>query len=71
MRGYFPGYDMEPCWFCGSSSCSGNHSGEAAERAGNQIVWQGEGSSARHNTAICPCQNCANVRSRRSNDRSD
>lgn len=61
--GYFPGYDLEPCWFCGQTSCNGNHTGPEADAASAKI--RRLMGSDRHDTECCPCENCNNFRQRR------
>jgi hypothetical protein len=63
--GYFPGYDMEPCWFCGKTDCNGNHQGPEAEAASRRITHHNQEGSAQN----CPCENCKSRREREANRR--
>jgi hypothetical protein len=56
--GYFPGYDMERCWYCGRTDCNGNHQGAEADAAGARITHFEMG----FGHPSCPCHCCQQTR---------
>lgn len=59
--GYFSEYnDFIPCWFCGKTDCSGNHSEPVADDLHRKITHHKEG----FGHPSCPCEVCKNMRMR-------
>lgn len=58
------GLDYElftPCWYCGKTECTGNHSGADADRKAAQITHFDNG----FGHPSCNCEVCKNMRERR------